>query len=184
MQQLDPITTAYLSLQAKLKRLVGKIVKSRDVDDVLQDTYVRAFIASRKREIEFPQAYLYRTAKHVALNYIDRANQKLVDSVGDFEPPGVYIDNRACDLKAESGESFLLFCHAVRKLPPKCRRVFVLKKVYGFSQKEIASYLRISEKTVEKHVAKGLQRCLAFLAAGDYARDAGLPQRQTAGRKS
>ena len=40
---------------------------------------------------------------------------------------------------------------AVRQLPEQCRRVFVLKKVYGYSQREIAKELSLSESTVEKH---------------------------------
>jgi RNA polymerase sigma-70 factor (ECF subfamily) len=47
----------------------------------------------------------------------------------------------------------------VAQLPLQCRRAFLLKKVYGLSQKEIAGYLGISESTVEKHVAKGLLHC-------------------------
>ena len=48
----------------------------------------------------------------------------------------------------ESRERFLMFCRAVRELPLQCRRAFILKKVYGLSQKEIADYLGISESTV------------------------------------
>ena len=34
-----------------------------------------------------------------------------------------------------------------------------MKKVYGYSHKEIAGKLDISVSTVEKHVATGLKRC-------------------------
>jgi DNA-directed RNA polymerase specialized sigma24 family protein len=53
-------------------------------------------------------------------------------------------------------------------LPPLCRRVFVLRKVYRLSHDEIAEVLGVSHSTIEKHVAKGLIRCR------DYLRDAGL----------
>ena len=51
----------------------------------------------------------------------------------------------------------------MRRLPVQCRRVFVLKKVYSYSQKEIAEELGISEKSVEKHMALGLQRCRDYM---------------------
>ncbi len=55
-------------------------------------------------------------------------------------------------------------CDAIRSLPVQCRRVLVLKKVYGHSYREIAEKLQISEKNVEKHIAKGVTRCKDYLA--------------------
>jgi RNA polymerase sigma-70 factor (ECF subfamily) len=56
----------------------------------------------------------------------------------------------------------------VDRLPPLCRRVFVLRKVYKLSHTEIAEVLGVSHSTIEKHVAKGLLRCR------DYLRDQGM----------
>lgn len=43
------------------------------------------------------------------------------------------------------------------KLPEKCRMVFQLSREQGFSQKQIAQRLNISEKTVESHLSKALR---------------------------
>jgi DNA-directed RNA polymerase specialized sigma24 family protein len=56
----------------------------------------------------------------------------------------------------------------VDRLPPLCRRVFVLRKVYKLSHTEIAEVLGVSHSTIEKHVAKGLLRCR------DYLREKGM----------
>jgi DNA-directed RNA polymerase specialized sigma24 family protein len=50
-------------------------------------------------------------------------------------------------------------------LPLQCRRAFLLKKAYGLSRKEIASYMGITESTVQKHVAKGVMLCAEYLHA-------------------
>src|SRR5690606_20794216 len=47
----------------------------------------------------------------------------------------------------------------------QCRKAFVLRKVYGYSQKEIADSLGISENTVEKHIATGIKRCTGYMMA-------------------
>ena len=60
-------------------------------------------------------------------------------------------------------EDFAFMCDAIRSLPVQCRRALVLKKVYGHSYKEIAEKLQISEKTVEKHISKGVTRCRDYL---------------------
>ena len=57
----------------------------------------------------------------------------------------------------------MLFCRAVGGLPEQCRRAFILKKVYGLSQQDIASRLGIAPAEVEKHIAKGLLMCRDYM---------------------
>lgn len=45
---------------------------------------------------------------------------------------------------------------AVLKLPEKCQLVFRLSREAGYSNKEIAQQLNISNKTVESHITKAL----------------------------
>ena len=56
-----------------------------------------------------------------------------------------------------------LLASAVEKLPTRCRQVFTLRKAYGFSQKEIAERMQISENTVEQHLTKAARRCAQAL---------------------
>ena len=55
-------------------------------------------------------------------------------------------------------------CAAVASLPPKCRKVYLLRKVYGMSYKDIAATLKISDSTVEAHISKGYARCDEYVA--------------------
>ena len=43
-------------------------------------------------------------------------------------------------------------------LPEKCREVFVLSKIEGLKNREIAEKLNISEKTVERHMSIALSK--------------------------
>ena len=52
----------------------------------------------------------------------------------------------------------------MRLLPVQARRVFVLKKVYGYSQREIADELGLAQSTVEKHVALAVRRCAEYMS--------------------
>jgi DNA-directed RNA polymerase specialized sigma24 family protein len=47
----------------------------------------------------------------------------------------------------------------VRSLPVECRQVFTLRKVYGYSGKEIAIRLGIPEHAVEEHLIQAARRC-------------------------
>ncbi|RFZ81146.1 RNA polymerase sigma-70 factor [Mucilaginibacter terrenus] len=55
----------------------------------------------------------------------------------------------------------------VKSLPDKCRSVFQLSRIEHKSNKEIASELGISEKTVENHITKALKHIR--LGLGHYA---------------
>lgn len=151
-----------------LRRLVGRIVNPHDVDDILQETFIRTYAASEKTEIRHPRSFMLRTARNLALNHVTSAYSKRTQ-MEDFSSIEVYGSEESLESQFESKERFLGFCRAVRDLPAQCRRVFVLKKVYGLSQEEIAAYLGISPSTVEKHVAKGLLLCKESMHAMGHA---------------
>jgi RNA polymerase sigma-70 factor (ECF subfamily) len=102
---------------------------------------------------------------------VERARRQIsraTDSVADFELLGVSSMEGPPDEQIDGRRRFEAFCAAVDRLPPLCRRVFVLRKVYKLSHAEIAEILNVSHSTIEKHVAKGLLRCR------DYLRDQGM----------
>jgi RNA polymerase sigma-70 factor (ECF subfamily) len=137
-----------------------------EIEDIVQETYVRVCQIERKEEIRAPRSFLYKTARNLALDYAKRAETRLADSWDDVGSPALYGIEQARDEtfdRVASDAEFSRFCEAVRHLPVQCRRVFVLKKVYGFSQREISRELSISESTVEKHIAQGIKRCSYYM---------------------
>lgn len=169
----DKLTSVFLSIRSGLARAVSTIVPPREIEDVVQETYVRVCQSHCTEEIRAPRAFMYRTARNIALNYVNRAESRLADSFdAALETRNGVAKDPLGDTYARvtSREEFGLFCDAVRSLPVQCRRAFVLKKVYGHSYKEIAERLKISEKTVEKHIAKGMARCKTFLSDSGVVR--------------
>lgn len=136
---------------------------SHEIEDVVQEAFLRVLEAGAKGEIHCPEAYLYRTAHNVALNNLGAKANTSVDSIEDLVAPDVYNQSGTLDDHVIAQERFEQFCRAVARLPEQCRQVMVLRKVYGYSQKEVARSMGISSSTVEKHVAKGLHRCKEYL---------------------
>lgn len=162
----DKITDSFLNFRRALVRIVGGIVKDPiEVEDILQETYIRSFEANKKQHIISPKAFLARTARNLALNHIQRSAVKYNISTGENDALPVYSSNPGVEEQVEWDQRFRQFCAAVKNLPTQCRRVFVLKQVYGLSRKEIAQRLDLSEKTVEYHIGQGLFKCRKYLAA-------------------
>lgn len=157
----------YLASRSFLKRLVSRIVPPDEIEDIVQETYVRICKVKSPAQIREPQAFMVRTAQNLAYDYLKKSGSRLASEVDvdAFEPGARSPAEDRTFAKAATDEEFSMFCEAVRRLPVQCRRVFVLKKVYGHSQKEIAHRLQISESTVEKHIAKGMRSCMRYLDA-------------------
>ncbi len=159
----DNIASIFVSYTATIKRYISRIVNSDDIDDIVQETFVRSYEAELKQEIKYVRSFMLKTAKNLALNHVNKWDNKYKDSLEDFTCSTVELTSQHFEDEFESKERFLQFCRATEKLSDSVRKTFILKKVYGFSQKEIAQYLNLSESTVEKHVAKGLLKCMQYM---------------------
>ena len=168
---LDDIRDIYLSIKLGLARAVSKIVPPHEVEDVVQETYVRLCQVGAPEKIKYPKSYLYKTARNLALDSVKRADNRITESWHEDVDVNGDLARLARDdtfEQAASSEEFGRFCEAVRQLPIQARRVFVLKKVYGYSQREIASELGLAESTVEKHVALAIRRCTVFMCEREW----------------
>jgi RNA polymerase sigma-70 factor (ECF subfamily) len=157
---------AYLISRNSISRFIARIVPPHEIEDIVQETYVRICQIENKDNINSLKSFMYKTAHNLALDYQKKASVRLVESVDDFESLEQLLSNPSNDEMYEktlSDREFSHFCEAVRQLPIQCRKVFVLKKVYGYSQREIAAQLNLSESTVEKHISTGMKRCTLFM---------------------
>jgi RNA polymerase sigma factor (sigma-70 family) len=155
--------------RSALQRYVrGFVSDSEDIDDLIQETYLRIYGVKDFARVESPKALLFSIAHNLAIERARRRTTRATDSVADFDALGVVSDGAGADEELDARRRFEGFCAAVDSLPPVCRRVFVLRKVYQLSHDEIVDVLGIKPSTIEKHVVKGLKRCR------DYMREHGL----------
>ena len=159
----NTFTNIFISYQKTIKGYISRLVKPDDIDDIVQETFVRSYEANLKQEIKYAKSYMLKTAKNIAFNHNAKWDNKYNDSIEDFVEPPVELSSNKFEDDYESKERFLSFCRATDQLSGSVRKCFILKKVYGLSQKEIAQYLQLSESTVEKHVAKGLLKSVQYM---------------------
>lgn len=158
------VSEAFSAHQSALRAFVSRMVSTpADVDDITQEAFLRAFNAEKAREIEQPKSFLFTIAKNIVLSNFNKKSNKLTDHVADLDDLGVVTDKGSVESEVEAEETIGLYCHAVEALPLQCRRVFLMRKVYGLPHKEIAQRLGISVSTVEKHLAKGVKTCATYL---------------------
>jgi RNA polymerase sigma-70 factor (ECF subfamily) len=135
----------------------------RDVDDVVQESYLRIWKARAGQPIQSAKAFLFRIARNLALDLVRRDRISPVIAVGDSAVEFVADSRPDAAETASAGEKIRLLAEAVATLPDRCREIVILRKLDGLPQREVAARLGISEKTVEEQVSRGVRRCERYL---------------------
>lgn len=164
----DAVSQVFSSLRVSLVRLVATIVPPKEIEDIVQETYVRVCQVESPSQIRCHRSFMLKVARNLAFDYVKKAETRLVSNVDNAELQLLqdtldFSDEDAVFTQVVAEREYSRFCEAVKRLPVQCRKVFVLKKVYGYGQKEIAEHLNLSESTVEKHIAYGIKQCTKFM---------------------
>jgi RNA polymerase sigma factor (sigma-70 family) len=171
------VHAAYRQYESSLKRFISRFLpKAQDIEDVAQETFLRAYVTEQGRAIEQPKSFLFRIAKNVALNQLARKSNQIIVHLEDLGLVDVLSTEATVEDELQARQTLGLHCEAVAALPPQCRRVYLLRKVYGLSHKDIAKRMGIAVSTVEKHLVKGMEEC------DRYVRTRSEPSRAQPGR--
>ena len=135
----------------------------RDVDDVVQESYVRIWKVRATRPIRSAKAFLFSIARHIALDLHRRDRARPTSAVGDLSSYCVLEDRPGAVETASLHEKMDLLAEALATLPPRCREITVLRRLKGMSQREIAERFGISERTVEEQVYRGTKRSQEYV---------------------
>lgn len=129
------------------------------VEDILQDTFLKIFIApERLEQIREPRSYLTVTAKSII---ISQARRKKIEN--DYlkhlaEQQQLDVDCSPEDLVIVT-ETLYRIVSALSGLEPRPREVMMLHYLYGMSQMSIAEKLGISRTTVQTDLIKAVMSC-------------------------
>jgi len=158
----DFFASLFLESRSALRRYVRRFVGSRETaEEIVQEAFLRTY--ERAENVETPRAFLFTTARNLASKLKRAERVAKTDLVGDFDDPGVVIQQASAEDSALADEEARIVRQTVDRLPPKCRAAFALRVFHGCSYKEIADKLGLSVKTVEKYIARGLDETHAHL---------------------
>ena len=174
------VTPAFVKHQSFLKRFLTRFLPcSHDIEDVVQDSYLKALCAEKNQEIHSPKAFLFRIARNEALKELRKKSRRITDYIEELDIPEASTSGTSVEDSSIAKQRLGLFCQSALEMTPKCRKAFLMCKVYGFSYKEIASRLGISVSGVEKHVARGLEICNAYVDRIEVAGGQSISLRNT-----
>ncbi|MBB3945149.1 RNA polymerase sigma-70 factor (ECF subfamily) [Rhizobium skierniewicense] len=130
-----------------------------DAADAMQETALRVLQVSQTTSIENPQAYLFQIAKSVARLTIIKQSRERPLLVSLEDELGVACDRPDQEQIVNGRQHLVAMTREIEALPKRCQQVFVLSRINGLPNGEIATRLGISRNMVEKHIIKALLHC-------------------------
>jgi RNA polymerase sigma-70 factor (ECF subfamily) len=151
-----------------LKRWMGR---GQDIDDVIQEAYCRLAAMDDVTHVGNGRAYLFQTTRNIVLEQVRRSKIVRIDNLSDMGSLNIVDGTPPMDRVVSGARELQRVEQLIERLPGKCRQVFVLRRIHGVSQREIARMLGLTQATVEKQAARGLKLILKGLERDDLTGD-------------
>ncbi len=157
------LSTYFEQREAMRRFFLARLGPAADVEDLLQDLYLKVVGVDGTSEVREPRAYLYRLASNLVM---DRWRSSRRAAARDAAWRDVaYVSGPTEDLDdAPSAETVVAgrerlaqLMTALDGLPDRTRTTFRLHKFDGLSYAEVARNLNVSKSTVEKHMMDALK---------------------------
>ncbi len=154
---LDLQDAAIEAYMPGLRRFFSKRVPAGDIDDLVQEVFLRMKVHGQDPPIERLDRYLFTVAASVLSDQARRrtvrhhgAHESLEENhhpIEDLTPERVLLDREALQVVVA----------AIADLPARTRDVFVLHRFEEMTCGNIAALLGMSVSAVEKHIMKALR---------------------------
>lgn len=146
----------------RLNDFARKVIKDEAISqDIVQDVFMKVWEIKNKIKIINIEAFLFRLVRNKCIDYIKHV--KIVNTqLQEFEDSSKYEELYRIDFVGD--EPYLLIAKElkskidsiVEQLPQRCREVFILSRINGMKNREIAEKLNINIKNVERHLNRAL----------------------------
>ncbi len=156
-----------LPLEATLMRYLRHNWRDQsDIEDLLQDIYVRVFESAQRQIPDKAKPFVFTTARNLLIDRVRERRVVPMDAVSDLDALGIAIDTPGPDQNVIARDELRVLREAIELLPPRYREVVLLRKIEDLPRAEIAARLSVSENTVSIYLAEGIA-ALSNIVYGD-----------------
>ncbi len=161
----------YVAQRRSLVWSVMRIVGSRQIaEDLAQESYLKVAKALGERHIEHIQAFLYQTARNLALDHKRSEQSKArveLHMPNDRAVREIPAQSASPEAEIIDRERFRTLEKALASLPERARKVMILSRLEGWSYPRIAAHLGVSQNTVYNDMKLAMAHCLDAVTRHD-----------------
>lgn len=124
-------------------------------EEIVQDIFVNVFVRRESLDIKTSfEGYLKNALKYKVFDVFrsQQIHEKYITKVLEGVHSHAITPEEALQIKELSEK----INQSIRKMPDKCREVFLMSRIDNLPNKLIAEKLEISVSTVEKHISKAM----------------------------
>lgn len=142
-----------------LLRFSFSILNNKELaEETVSDVYFRIWVHREKiAEIENFKAYIYTSARNIALNYLDKGKREKVILLEDIHV-SLLINDICPETELINSELKEAIGRAIDHLPGRCKLIYSLAKIDQLKYKEIAQILNISVKTIDHQLTIAIKK--------------------------
>jgi RNA polymerase sigma factor (sigma-70 family) len=141
-------------LFGKLRRLLKSRGRSaHDIDDLMQEAFLRLQVYCKDHAVEHTEAFLVRTVLNLSAEQ-GRKSRTTERMTADLEVLGLVDLAPSPDEVLAAQQRVQRLQQGLQRLRPRSREVFLMNRADGYSYVQIAQQLGISVSMVEKHIAR------------------------------
>ncbi|HEY9131026.1 MAG TPA: sigma-70 family RNA polymerase sigma factor [Dyella sp.] len=137
--------------------LHGRLSSAADAQEVAQEVYVKLLALEDVSHIESPKAFLFRMAANLSSDYQRKRGVRAA------VPADPHTDDwhgtPIPEQHASALQQWTLVQEALRELPEKTRRAFVMHVIEGRDFSVVAQTMKLSERMVRYHVGAAMAHC-------------------------
>lgn len=157
--------------EAEVRSWLGRSrLAKEDVDDLIQETYCRLAALDSVEHIGRPDAYFFSIARNLLVRQLRRQRIVSIEAIAEID---AFHDDHMPSPERETGTrlDFARIRQLLADLPTRRRRVVEMRKFEGYSQREIAQMLGLSEHDVENDIRAGVKAVLRAWREAEAAAD-------------
>lgn len=133
-------------------------LSNADIDDIVQESFVRVLRTHGVTPILSPKAYLFVTARNFARMQARHRGVANTASWEEIDCSGLLDEGIDVSQAVARSQELEMLTKAVQALPARCRQIITLRKIYGLSIKETAEELGLADHTVVVQTAIGIRK--------------------------
>ena len=140
-----------------LRFLRARLHSQDEAKEVAQEAYVQMLGLHNPGAVNYMQGYLFRTAANLATNRLKLgAARRKIDQLVFFDAPA---DSRTPQHTLDMRQQLASVNEALNRLPPLCRRAFILVRYEGMNFDDAAAEMGLHPRKVRRFVQRAFASC-------------------------